>query len=275
MIILVEDRMEVGDAFMSGFRREGVASALIGSEEIVDWFSTASAPDVGAVEGILLGSVEQGGLLLKPLRERCSRPLIVLSERRSLDETLLLLGLGADDVLAKPVHVRELLARFRVIAARRKPLSAVAAADDIILYVDGRDPIVAGQPLQLPRRERRILECLAGARGAWLTKAQIFSHVYGIFNEEFDEIVVESHVSRLRKRLRTRLGREAIESQRFLGYRILSAAACGLTEKVSPAASLEQGTYGDLGMVVLGATGADDEFLRDYGNEYIRHGSSG
>ena len=80
MIILVEGRFDVGQAFMSGFRREGVAAALIGPEEIVEWFSSASLLDVGAVQGILLGSVAQGGMLLKRLRERCSRPIIVLSE---------------------------------------------------------------------------------------------------------------------------------------------------------------------------------------------------
>jgi two-component system, OmpR family, flagellar system response regulator FtcR len=53
-----------------------------------------------------------------------------------------------------------------------------------------------------------------------LTKTQIFNAVYGIFEATFDESVIESHVSKLRKKLRARLGFDAIEARRYLGYRL-------------------------------------------------------
>ena len=51
-------------------------------------------------------------------------------------------------------------------------------------------------------------------------KSQIFNFVYGLFDDEIDENVIESHISKLRKRLRQRLGTDPINSQRFLGYRL-------------------------------------------------------
>ena len=77
---------------------------------------------------------------------------------------------------------------------------------------------VSGTPLPLPRRERRILECLVRNRGRRLSKTQIFNAVYGIFDEDVDENVVESHISKLRKKLKHRMGYDPIDSKRYLGY---------------------------------------------------------
>ena len=51
-----------------------------------------------------------------------------------------------------------------------------------------------------------------------VTKAQIYNAIYGLFDDNVEENVVESHVSKLRKKLRARLGYDPIESKRFLGY---------------------------------------------------------
>ena len=91
----------------------------------------------------------------------------------------------------------------------------------IRVFGDGRDPEVAGEQLHLPRRERRILEYLVSNKGRRVTKTQIFNFVYGLFSDEIDENVIESHVSKLRKRLRHRLGHDPIDSQRYLGYRLV------------------------------------------------------
>jgi DNA-binding response OmpR family regulator len=93
------------------------------------------------------------------------------------------------------------------------------------VYFDGRDPEIRGEVLQLPRRERRILEYLVSNRGCRINKTQIFNSVYGLFSEDIDENVVESHISKLRKRLRHRLGYDPIDSKRYLGYRLVLDSA--------------------------------------------------
>ena len=86
------------------------------------------------------------------------------------------------------------------------------------LFFDGRDPEIKGDAFPLPRRERRILEHLVVNRGKRVTKAQIFNAIYGIFDEQVEENVVESHMSKLRKKLRRKLGYDPIDSKRYLGY---------------------------------------------------------
>ena len=78
-----------------------------------------------------------------------------------------------------------------------------------------------GEVLELPRRERRILEYLVANRGKRVTKTQIFNAIYGIFDDNVDEVVVEGHISKLRKKLRLRLGRDVIDAKRYLGYQFV------------------------------------------------------
>ena len=89
---------------------------------------------------------------------------------------------------------------------------------ELRVYFDGREPEANGEPFPLPRRERRILEFLLRCRGRRVSKAQIFNAVYGLFDENVDENVIESHISKLRKKLKHRLGFDPINSKRFLGY---------------------------------------------------------
>jgi DNA-binding response OmpR family regulator len=56
-----------------------------------------------------------------------------------------------------------------------------------------------------------------------VTKTQIFNAVYGIFEDKVDEVVVEGHVSKLRKKLRVRLGTDVIDAKRHLGYQLIGA----------------------------------------------------
>ena len=78
------------------------------------------------------------------------------------------------------------------------------------------------RPRVTEENARRILEYLVEHKGCRVTKTQIFNSVYGLFSEDVDENVVETHISKLRKRLRHRLGRDPIDSQRYLGYRLVS-----------------------------------------------------
>ena len=124
--------------------------------------------------------------------------------------------------MRKPVHIREILARITAIRGRAKDdVDNHLEIGAMRIFMDGRDPEIDGQPLPLPRRERRILEYLASQSGRRVTKTQVFNAIYGIFDEEVEENVVESHISKLRKKLRDKLGHDPIDSKRFLGYRLI------------------------------------------------------
>nr|WP_155197732.1 response regulator transcription factor [Roseibium hamelinense] len=187
--------------------------------EVLDWLSIAPDGDLQAVEAFLIGACAERTTFPAQIRTKCQdAQIFALEDKATLETTLELFAAEIDDVLKKPVHVKEILAR--VGAHRRRKTVDPKGTDigQIQVFFDGRDPVIAGEVMELPRRERRILEYLVRNKGRRVTKTQIFNAVYGLMNDGVDECVVESHISKLRKKMRQRLGFDAIESTRYIGY---------------------------------------------------------
>ena len=222
MIVIVDEREAVTEGYRAWFDREGISATGLCTSDFDNWVKTVSAPDMLAVEAFLLGDCHDRHVFPKLIKGRSAAPVIAMNDNKSLEETLDLFAAGVDDVVRKPVHVREILARIKAIRGRVQTKSETegTSVGSVRVFFDGRDPEVAGDVLPLPRRERRILEYLVSTRGCRVSKSQIFNYVYGLFSEDIDENVVESHISKLRKRLRHRLGHDPIDSQRYLGYRL-------------------------------------------------------
>ncbi|WFR95815.1 transcriptional activator Rem [Rhizobium tumorigenes] len=218
MIVVVDERGLVKDGYTSLFGREGIPSTGFDPKEFGEWVQTAADSDIAAVEAFLIGQGEHVHQLPRAIRDRTLAPVIAVSDHPSLEATLALFDCGVDDVVRKPVHPREILARAAAIRRRLKAVANFTDVGAIRVFSDGRDPEVHGEVFALPRRERRILEYLISNRGRRVTKTQIFNAIYGIFDEEVEENVVESHISKLRKKLRKKLGFDPVDSKRFLGY---------------------------------------------------------
>ncbi|WP_395664959.1 response regulator transcription factor [Methylocella sp.] len=220
MLVIVDEREIVTSGYASRFGNEGVASTAFRPEDFREWVVSVGDPDLNAVEAFLLGDCRERRQYPKIIRERSLAPVIALNDAPSLEQTLDLFAAGVDDVVRKPVHVREILARVGAIRRRQEKDAEAVSVGDLRVFFDGRDPELKGEALLLPRRERRILEYLVNNRGRRVSKAQIFNSIYGIFDEEVEENVVESHISKLRKKLRKQLGYDPIDSVRYLGYRL-------------------------------------------------------
>jgi two-component system, OmpR family, flagellar system response regulator FtcR len=218
MLVLIDEREIVSVGYVGGFRNEGVSSTGLKPTDFRDWVSGVSDGDLAAIEAFLIGACNDRHAYPRHIRERSSAPIIAINETHSLEQTLDLFNAGFDDVVRKPVHVRELMARIDAIRRRAQARKDDVQFGEIRVFFDGRDPEIRGEGLSLPRRERRILEYLVKNRGRRVTKTQIFNAIYGIFDEQVEENVVESHISKLRKKLRERLGYDLIESKRYLGY---------------------------------------------------------
>ena len=273
MFVVLDDRSTVAGGCVACFEREGIAAVAVESHEFPEWFESVNDSDLSVIEGFLIGSVEHRRQISSRIRSRCRAPLIGLIEARALNETLELFSLGFDDVLAKPFHVREVLARSGAIRRRMKMAEQCVDIAGIRIFFDGRDPLVNGEVLSLPRRERRILECLVLSRNTRVTKTQIFNRVYGIFNDEIHENVIESHISRLRKRLKQRLGHDPIDSQRFLGYRLKEFSADEQMSSAEEAAnSLTQGPNASLGQSIIPEQESADGPLRINDYQHLGHG---
>jgi DNA-binding response OmpR family regulator len=215
---IIDERELVTNGYASWFSKEGVSSTGFMPDEFREWVKTVALPDLSAVEAFLIGDCSGRETLAKAIRERSQAPVIAMNESQSLEQTLELFASGVDDVVRKPIHVRELLARVGAIRRRVEPAREGRTIGDMRVFFDGRDPEINGKVLPLPRRERRILEYLVSSQGRRVSKAQIFNAIYGIFDENVEESVVESHISKLRKKLRRQLGYDPIDSKRYLGY---------------------------------------------------------
>lgn len=224
MVVIIDEREIVTTGYKCRFGNEGVSSAGFYPEDFCEWVKTVADSDLFAVEAFLLGDCQDRQSLPKIIKERTRAPVIAMNETHSLEQTLDLFAAGADDVVRKPVHVREILARVRAIKRRQEREQESAVIGDLRVFFDGRDPELKGAILPLPRRERRILEYLVNNRGKRVSKTQIFNAIYGIFDENVEENVVESHMSKLRKKLRRQLGYDPIDSVRYLGYRLSECA---------------------------------------------------
>ncbi|AXK81717.1 DNA-binding response regulator [Pseudolabrys taiwanensis] len=220
MFVVIDDRESVTHGYAAGFGREGVASIGFTSKDFRDWLEGAVGNDLSAINAFLLGDCPDRTTLPRSIRHRCRAPIIALNNLKLLKHTIELFEAGVDDVVHAPIHVREILVRTAVIRRRTIGASAQEPTNVIRVFLDGRDPEVAGRTMTLPRRELRILEHLVSHQGKWLTKTQLFNAIYGLFDASFDENVIESHVSKLRKKLRGHLGYDPIESKRYMGYRL-------------------------------------------------------
>ena len=235
MLVLVEGRDLVVDGFSSLFKREGVCISGMTPSDFRDWFSMLPETDLNFVEGVLIGDCEERVALGALVALRTKAPLFALIDHHRLEETLKLFDHGFDDVLRKPIHVREILARAGMVRNRRSHLAKIEKPEGLKIFLDGRGPEVDGVALDLPRRERRILEILYLNSGRRISKAQLFSAVYGLDDEKIEETVIESHISKLRKKLKSLLGFDPINSQRFLGYCWEQPVASRAAKRPSPA----------------------------------------
>ena len=205
MFVIVDDREIVKTGYATSFDREGVASTGLRPDEFEEWVSGANKPDLQAVEAFLIGDCSNRETFPRLIRERCVAPVIALNDSQSLEQTLELFAAGIDDVVRKPVHVPEIIARVeRHPAAQVKPARIQGASARCASIFDGRDPEVDGKPLPLPRRERRILEYLVQNQSTARDQdADLQRRSTACSTTSVDEDVVESHISKLRKKLRS------------------------------------------------------------------------
>jgi DNA-binding response OmpR family regulator len=149
-----------------------------------------------------------GAEALQRLREFSAIPVMMLCDDVDEDEHVRLLDLGADDLVVKPFHLKEVLARIRVLLRRSAIQGEPQTAD--VIFKTGELTIdyaqhqvhVAGKLVQLSRTEYKLLSTLAQNAGRVLTHELLLERVWGAeYNREVDFIWV--YISRLRRKIET------------------------------------------------------------------------
>ena len=220
-ILVVEDDSLVASSIKQWLVHAGYTVDLAASAEAAEISLGAEAFDLAVVD---IGLPRIDGLtLIRRLRSQGNPlPVLVLSARGSMEDTISGLDIGADDKMAKPFRLPELSARVRALI-RRTHLIADACLRHGVLTLDTarRTASIADQTLDLTRREWAILETLLMASPNVVSKDRLMHSLAG-WDKDITPNAVEVHISRLRNKLAE--GSIEIRTVRGIGYRIDAAA---------------------------------------------------
>lgn len=216
-ILLIEDEPQLVEALRAAFSRHHILL-----DDVATLAGARSALDGGVHDALLLDRNLPDGdgmKLLRQLREAGNPvPVIVLTAKGQVPDRIDGLETGADDYIAKPFVFDELLARLRAVLRRPTALrDAVIASGRLSFDLALSDVRVDGTPLELPRRERLVLECLMRRAGRMVPRALLMEAVFG-FNDDVQSNSLDSHISRLRRKLGDAGAGVVIDVVRGVGY---------------------------------------------------------
>jgi DNA-binding response OmpR family regulator len=200
-VLIVEDERRLAENIARSLRESAayaVDVALDGEEGL---YMAQSNPYDLLVLDLMLPRID-GLTLLKRLRAGGAKfPVLVLTARDEKESVVALLNAGADDYVAKPFDLGELLARAKALIRRGKGQSAaVLTVGDIEISTSDLTVRRKGQIVTLTAMEYRVLEYLAHRAGAVVSKTELLEHLYD-FNWERFSNVIEVYISGLRRKL--------------------------------------------------------------------------
>jgi DNA-binding response OmpR family regulator len=214
-ILIAEDEPRITAFLEKGLQANGFSTLVAETGPL----AAAMARDADFDLVILdLGLPEMDGQrVLREIRRRGERlPVIILTARSGVGDTVTGLEGGADDYVTKPFRFEELLARVRVrLRDSGDAEPTMLRAGEVVLDLRARRATVGDRCVELTAREFALAETLMRNPGQVLSREQLLSHVWGY---DFDpgSNVVDVYIRYLRRKL----GDDVIETVRGMGYRL-------------------------------------------------------
>jgi len=215
-LLIAEDNEQIASFLAKGLRAAGFTPVVVGTARDAWEHARTGEFDLLVLD---IGLPDADGFtVLRRLREsRNSMPVIVLTARSSVTDTVAALEGGADDYMPKPFRFEELLARVRLRLRSESGAgeATVLTAGEVSLDLRTRRARVGEREVDLSAREFALAEMFLRNPGMVLSREQLLSRVWGM---DFDpgSNVVDVYVRYLRKKL----GAQVIETVRGMGYRL-------------------------------------------------------
>jgi two-component system, OmpR family, copper resistance phosphate regulon response regulator CusR len=214
-ILIVEDEPRIAAFVEKGLAANGFAVTVIGDGRAAYDYAMTGGFDLMVLD-IGLPGIDGFTVLRKLRAEHNPIPVVVLTARDSVQDTVAGLEGGADDYMPKPFRFEELLARVRLrLAVDRSPEPTVLTCGDLQLDLRTRRAKADGRTVDLSAREFALAETFLRHPGQVLSREQLLSRVWGY---DFDpgSNVVDVYVRYLRRKL----GAARIVTVRGMGYRL-------------------------------------------------------
>jgi DNA-binding response OmpR family regulator len=214
-ILIAEDEPRLSSFLEKGLRANGFATTIVADGPTASFMARDDEFDLLILDLGLPG--KDGTAVLSELRAAGQRmPVVILTARDDVSDKVAGLEGGADDYVTKPFRFEELLARVRArLRGERTVEPTFLRAGDVTLDLRTRRASAAGRTVELTAREFTMLEVLMRHPGQVLSREQLLSHVWG-YDYDPGSNVVDVYVGYLRKKL----GPNAIETVRGMGYRL-------------------------------------------------------
>jgi DNA-binding response OmpR family regulator len=214
-ILIAEDEERITSFLERGLRANGFTTQVVTTGTQALEMARADDFDLMILD---LGLPEMDGqVVLRRLRERGETiPVVILTARDTVEETVAGFEGGADDYVTKPFRFDELLARVRA-RLRTEPTAemTVLRVGEVTLDLRTRRASVRGRTVELTAREFALTETLMRHPGQVLSREQLLSHVWG-YDFAPESNVVDVYVRYLRRKL----GADVISTVRGMGYRL-------------------------------------------------------
>ena len=214
-VLVVEDEARLAKQLSGALAHAGYAVDCAADGERADFLCQTERYDAAVLD---LGLPRIDGLtLLRRWRDAgITLPILVLTARGSWHEKVQGIDGGADDYVAKPFRMEEVLARLRALIRRSSgQAGAEIRCGAVALDARAARVTVHGAPVRLTSHEFRVLSYLMHHRGKVVSQTELSDHIYAEHHDR-DSNTVEVFVARLRRKL----GAGAIETVRGLGYRV-------------------------------------------------------
>lgn len=214
-ILVVEDDAILRDGLEVGLALYGFATDCVGCAEDARLAFSAVHYDLAVLD---IALPDGSGLdLLKEWRQSGYKTsILLLTASNSVADRIDGLDLGADDYLGKPFDLDELAARLRALLRRSTgKASSLIEWRDIKLDLNRHTVELSGKIIALSRREYSVLRALIEQPGFVLSRAQLEERIYG-WQDDVGSNAIEVHIHNLR----SKLGRNVIETLRGVGYRM-------------------------------------------------------
>jgi len=200
-ILMVEDEEDIASVLVDYLRHAGHEAEHVADGRTALARILSAPPDLTLLD-VMLPELD-GMEVLRQAREHTACPIIMLTARIEEVDRLLGLELGADDYVCKPFSPREVVARVRAVLRRSAagtPSEPSGGEQALVLDDVHWRASLHGRPLQLTRREFRLLQTLARQPGRIFSRARLLDLAYED-TAEVTERAVDSHVKNLRRKL--------------------------------------------------------------------------